>query len=133
MSTTPRGRSEKNAPKNLPGVMKEKDEIIKAAHDRITTVILIKPTAEQVLESLKTCRIAHFACHGISDSLDPSNSGLILQKSSNEPGEVFEQDRLTAHRIADLQLRHTQIAYLSACENKAVQLSAGEIHVVSGF
>ena len=66
----------------------------------------------------------------------PSNSGLILlqlQKSSNEPGEVFEQDRLTAHRIADLQLRHTQIAYLSACENKAVQLSAEVIHVVSGF
>jgi CHAT domain-containing protein len=132
MPTKPRGRSEKNAPKNLPGVMKEKDEIIKAAHDHITTVIL-KPTAEQVLESLKTCRIAHFACHGISDSLDPSNSGLILQKSSNEPGEVFEQDRLTAHRIADLQLRHTQIAYLSACENKAVQLSAEVIHVVSGF
>jgi hypothetical protein len=39
--------------------------------------------------------------------LDPSNSGLILQKSSNEPGEVFEQDRLMAHRIADLQLRLT--------------------------
>ena len=136
MPTTPRGRSEKNAPKDLPGVIKEKDEIIKAAHDRITTVVLNQPSAEQVLESLETCRIAHFACHGTSDSLDPSNSGLILQKSSNEPGEVFEQDRLTAHRIAELQLGHTQIAYLSACstaENKAARLSDEVIHVVSGF
>ncbi|KAN0071329.1 hypothetical protein V8E54_010760 [Elaphomyces granulatus] len=104
MPTTPSGRSEKNAPKNLPGVMKKKDEIIKAAHDHVTTVILNQPTAEQVLESLKTY------------SLDPSNSGLILQKSSNGPSEVFEQDRLTAHRI-----------------NKAVQLSDEVIHVVSGF
>jgi CHAT domain-containing protein len=68
--------------------------------------------------------------------VDPSNSGLILQKRSNEPGEVFEQDRLTAHRIAELQLRHTQIAYLSACstaENKAAELLDEVIHVVSGF
>ncbi|KAN0071674.1 CHAT domain containing protein [Elaphomyces granulatus] len=136
MPTTPRGRSEKNPPKDLPGVTKERDEIIKAAHDRINVVALNQPSAEQVLESLKVCRIAHFACHGTSDSLDPSNSGLILQKSSNEPGEVFEQDRLTAHRIAELQLRHTQIAYLSACstaENKAAKLSDEVIHVVSGF
>jgi len=136
MPTTPRGLSEKKAPRYLPGVIKEKDEILKAAHDRITTVALNKPSAEQVLESLETCRIAHFACHGTSDSLNPSNSGLILQKSSNEPGRVFEQDRLTAHRIAELQLGHTQIAYLSACstaENKAARLTDEVIHVVSGF
>ena len=136
MPTTPRGRSEKHAPSALPGVIKEKDEILKAAQDRITTVVLNQPATEQVLESLETCRFAHFACHGISDSLDPSNSGLILQKSSNEPGEVFEQDRLTAHRISELQLGHTQIAYLSACstaENKAAQLLDEVIHVVSGF
>jgi tetratricopeptide (TPR) repeat protein len=136
MPTTPRGRSEKNPPMDLPGVTKERDEIIKAAHDRITVVALNQPSVEQVLESLKVCRIAHFACHGTSDSLDPSNSGLILQKSSNEPGKVFEQDRLTARRVAELQLRYTQIAYLSACstaENKAAQLSDEVIHVVSGF
>ena len=86
-------------------MIKEKDEIIKAAHDRITTVALNQPSAEQVL--MKVCHIAHFACHGTSDGLDPSNSGLILQKSSTEPGEVFEQDRLTAHRISELQLGHT--------------------------
>ena len=117
-------------------MIKEKDEIIKVAHGCITTIVLNNPSVDQVLESLETCRIAHFACHGASDSLDPSNSGLILQKSSNEPGEVFEQDRLTAHRIAELQLGHTQIAYLSACstaENKAARLTDEVIHVVSGF
>jgi CHAT domain-containing protein len=99
-------------------------------------VVLNQPSAEQVLESLEACRIAHFACHGTSDSLDPSNSGLILQKSSNEPDEASKQDRLTVHRIAELQLGHTQIAYLSACstaENKAARLSDEVIHVVSGF
>jgi len=69
--------------------------------------------------------------------LDPSNSGLILQKSSNGPGEASEQDRLTAHRISELQLGHApQIAYLSACstaENTAAQLLDEVIHVVSGF
>jgi tetratricopeptide (TPR) repeat protein len=136
MPTTPRGRSEKRAPKDLPGVIKEKDEIIRAAHGRIATVVLNQPSAEQVLQILKGCRIAHFACHGTSDKLDPSMSGLLLQKSSNEPSEASEQDRLTAHRIAQLQLSHTQIAYLSACstaENKAVQLSDEVIHVVSAF
>ncbi|KAN0078521.1 CHAT domain containing protein [Elaphomyces granulatus] len=105
MPTTPRARSEKYAPKDLPGAVTEKDEIIKVVHDRIT-IVLNQPSAEQVLESLESYRVAHFSCHGISDSLGPSNSGLILQKS-NEPGEVFEQDRLTAHRIAELQLVHT--------------------------
>jgi hypothetical protein len=69
MPMAPRGRSEKNAVKDLPGVIKEKDEIIKAAHDRITTVVLNQLSAEQVLESLKVCRIAHFACHGTTDHL----------------------------------------------------------------
>ncbi|KAN0076282.1 CHAT domain containing protein [Elaphomyces granulatus] len=137
MLTTPGACSEKDAPKNLPGVIEEKNEIIKVAHDRkVTAIALDQPSAEQVLESLAACRIAHFACHGISDSLDPSNSGLILQKSSNEPGEIFEQDRLTAHRIAELQLEHAEIAYLSACstaENKATKLWDEVIHVMSGF
>jgi hypothetical protein len=40
MPMMPRGHSEKKAPKDLPSMIKEKDEIIKAAHDHITTVIL---------------------------------------------------------------------------------------------
>jgi hypothetical protein len=72
MPSTPKGCSEKNPPKDLPGVIKEKDEIIKAARDRITTVTLNQPSAEHVLESLKACRIAHFTYHGTSQWADPT-------------------------------------------------------------
>jgi CHAT domain-containing protein len=48
---------------------------------------------------------------------------------------LYEQDRLTTHRISELQLGHAQIAYLSAAENSG--LSDEVIHVsefqVTGF
>ncbi|KAH6883524.1 CHAT domain-containing protein [Thelonectria olida] len=136
MPTSPKGSTDKKAPRDLPGVIEEKDKIIEAARDLICTAVVDYPSVDQVLQSLEECRIAHFACHGTSDSSDPSNSGLILQKSSNGPGEAPDQDRLTVHSISELRLRYAQIAYLSACstaENKAARLSDEVIHVVSGF
>ncbi|KAN0078802.1 CHAT domain containing protein [Elaphomyces granulatus] len=121
MPTTPGTYSEKNAPKDLPGVIKEKDEIIKVAHGRITTIALNNPSVDQVLESLEACRIAHFACHGASDSLDPSNRQIDSPPHLRTPART---------RTTDC------IFYLSACstaENKAARLSDEVIHVVSGF
>ncbi|KAK4244031.1 CHAT domain-containing protein [Corynascus novoguineensis] len=68
------------------------------------------------------------------DHIDPSNSGLVLQKQGE--GQEAEQDRLTVHRISELSLAHAYIAYLSACstaENTSTELSDEVIHVVSGF
>ncbi|KAK2471360.1 hypothetical protein H9L39_17591 [Fusarium oxysporum f. sp. albedinis] len=135
MPTSPKGPGDKKAPKKLPGVEEEMREILTLTRAHMRTTVYTHPSADQVLEVLKTCRIAHFACHGISDYLDPSNSGLILQKS---PGldERLVQDRLTIQRVSDLRLRYAQIAYLSACstaENKAARLSDEVIHVMSGF
>ncbi|PNP58764.1 hypothetical protein FNYG_15026 [Fusarium nygamai] len=135
MPTSPKGPGDKNAPNNLPGVEEEMREILNLTRSHMRTIAYKHPSADQVLEDLKTCRIAHFACHGISDILDPSKSGLILQKSAG-PDEALEQDRLTVQRVSDLRLRYAQIAYLSACstaENKAARLSDEVIHVVSGF
>ncbi|KAK8144211.1 hypothetical protein G3M48_006156 [Beauveria asiatica] len=136
MPTTPIRRGDKKAPNDLPGVMRETEELIKAAKGIHETVVLTHPCAQQVLDRLETCRIAHFACHGTSDRVDPSNSGLILQKGGHEPGSTPEQDHLTMHAVSELRLKGTQIAYLSACstaENKATRLSDEVIHVVSGF
>jgi hypothetical protein len=59
-------------PLEMPSVIKEKDDIIKAAHDHITTVFLNQPSAEQVFQSLEACRIAHFAWHrGIPAETQP--------------------------------------------------------------
>ncbi|KAH7111457.1 CHAT domain-containing protein, partial [Dactylonectria estremocensis] len=135
MLTSPKGPADMKAPKDLPGVREETEEILNLARSQIRTTVLTHPSADQVLGVLKTCHIAHFACHGTSDYSDPSNSGLILQKSTG-PDEAFEQDRLTVQRVSELRLRCAQIAYLSACstaENKAARLSDEVIHVVSGF
>ncbi|KAF5227665.1 hypothetical protein FAUST_11634 [Fusarium austroamericanum] len=135
MPTSPKGPGDKKAPKKLPGVEEEMREILILAHSQTRPTVLTHPSADQVLEVLKTCRIAHFACHGTSDYSDPSNSGLILQKSIG-PDESLMQDRLTVQQVSDLRLIYAQIAYLSACstaENKAARLSDEVIHVVSGF
>ncbi|SPJ80269.1 uncharacterized protein FTOL_08661 [Fusarium torulosum] len=135
MPTSPKGPGDKKAPKKLPGVEEEMREILILAHSQASPTVLTHPSAGQVLEVLKACRIAHFACHGTSDYSDPSNSGLILQKSTG-PDESLMQDRLTVQQVSDLRLRYAQIAYLSACstaENKAARLSDEVIHVVSGF
>ncbi|SPJ84208.1 uncharacterized protein FTOL_10725 [Fusarium torulosum] len=135
MPTTPKAPGNKKPPKELPKVEKEMQEILNLARSQTSITVLTHPSADQVLEVLKSCCIAHFACHGTSDYSDPSNSGLILQKCM-APDEALEQDRLTVQRVAELRLRYAQIAYLSACstaENKAARLSDEVIHVVSGF
>ncbi|PNP82363.1 hypothetical protein FNYG_04298 [Fusarium nygamai] len=135
MPTTPKGPNDKRTPKNLPGVAEEMREILNLTRSHMHTTVHTHPSVDQVMDDLKTCRIAHFACHGTSDYSDPSNSGLILQKSAG-PDEAVEQDRFTVQRVSDLRLRYAQIAYLSACstaENKAARLSDEVIHVVSGF
>lgn len=51
-------------------------------------------------------------------------------------GTAPKQDRLTVQTVSELNLRHTRLAYLSACstaENKAARLADEVIHVVSGF
>ncbi|RBA11796.1 hypothetical protein FPRO05_14233 [Fusarium proliferatum] len=109
--TSPKGPGDKKAPKNLPGVEQEMREILPMTHSHMHATVHAHPSADQVLEDLKTCRIAHFTCHGISDYSDPSNSGLILQRST-EPDETLVQDRLTVQRVSDLQLRYAQMAHI---------------------
>ncbi|KAH6986677.1 hypothetical protein EDB80DRAFT_756432 [Ilyonectria destructans] len=99
----------------LPGVIEETAEILTSTRSYIHTTVLTHPSADQVLEVLKTCHIAHFTCHRLSDYLDPSNS---------------------VQRVSELWLRCAQIAYLSGCstaENKAARLLDKVIHIVSGF
>ncbi|KJK87391.1 hypothetical protein H633G_08750 [Metarhizium anisopliae BRIP 53284] len=120
--------------RNLAGVVEETEEIIKITTGYMPMKLMDLPSVEQVVDSLSTCSIVHFACHGSTDHTDPSNSGLILQRVSN--GGQVEQDRLTVRKVSELNLLSAQIAYLSACstaENGVARLSDEVIHVVSGF
>jgi tetratricopeptide (TPR) repeat protein len=120
--------------RDLPGVMLEKDKVLQVVDGHLPTDSLDNPSVNQIIDGLQRCSIAHFACHGSTDHSDPSNSGLILQKSDGS--EAAREDRLTVHMMSELSLAHARLAYLSACstaENKVAQLADEVIHVVSGF
>ncbi|OCL11219.1 hypothetical protein AOQ84DRAFT_396395 [Glonium stellatum] len=93
--------------------------------------ILANPSKGEVLDNLRTCTVAHFACHGISDLEDPSDSCLFI-------GEGFDgkAGRLTIREMATVSLKRSQIAFLSTCyttEISAQELVDEAIHVASSF
>ncbi|ROT37123.1 hypothetical protein SODALDRAFT_279961, partial [Sodiomyces alkalinus F11] len=140
MPTTPAREGEK-APPDLPGVAAEKDIMLGVTKGHLAAEHMEGPSVDDVLGALSRCSVAHFACHGSSDPVDPSQSGLILQRprdaapdSAGAAGLV--QDRLSVGRMSEVSLRNARLAYLSACstaQNKSDRLSDEVIHVVSGF
>ncbi|KAF9762006.1 hypothetical protein IL306_003591 [Fusarium sp. DS 682] len=129
---------------DLPGVDKEKEEIIAALQfenqnpapdqePRPDSVKLMpQPQAKAVLHALRSHNMVHFAYHGSSNLLDPSNSFLALQGSKSST----TRDRLTVRQISESRLRRSWLAYLSACstaQNKVDDLADEALHLASGF
>ncbi|KAJ5151471.1 Tetratricopeptide-like helical [Penicillium canariense] len=116
---------------DLPGVMAEAKAIQETITTPYTVQLFDQPSAEVVLQALRDCSISHFACHGWSDILDPSNSYLALQGQSNSI-----PDRLTVQNISETHLGQARLAYLSACstaENRVSKLADEGLHLASGF
>ena len=61
-------------------VADEKREVIDIMNGRMLIEALDSPSVDQVVNSLRGCSIAHFACHSLTNHTDPSSSGLVLQK-----------------------------------------------------
>lgn len=81
---------------------------------------------------MRYCSIVHFACHGSTNHVDRSNSGLILQI---QVGQLLRQDQLTVRQVSELLLAGSHVSYLSACStagNKAAR-SDEAMHVVTGL
>jgi tetratricopeptide (TPR) repeat protein len=81
-----------------------------------------------VLASLRTCKIFHFAGHGQSNPSEPSRSCLLLEDWKDNPLTVGD---LRDHR---LQENSPFLGYLSACStgaNEADRLIDEGIHLVS--
>ncbi|MFJ8536873.1 CHAT domain-containing protein [Streptomyces sp. NPDC093591] len=86
------------------------------------------PSTATVLARLPECAIAHFACHGVSDRVDPSRSQLLLHDHATTP--------LTVSALAQVNLDHAQLAYLSACSTADPgnpKLLDESIHLTSAF
>jgi CHAT domain-containing protein len=86
------------------------------------------PTKANVLACLASCPIAHFACHGVSDTTDPSQSRLLLHDHATDP--------FTVSSLATVALDDAQLAYLSACHTAfagSVDLIDEAIHLASAF
>jgi hypothetical protein len=128
MPTTPDADS-------LKSTEKKKAEVTDALGLSVSIESLEHPDAASTLAQLQTCDIAHFACHNISNPIDPSKSGLMLQKTDTETGEL-QQDILSVQAVSRTQPMQAEIAYLSTCstaQNKATRLSDEVFHVISGF
>ena len=90
--------------------------------------VLERPTAAAVLECITACSMVHFACHGILDAEEPSNSALLLGNTSVE--------NLTVGDLQPVSHQLAQVAYLSACSTASIgtrSLIDESIHLASTF
>jgi CHAT domain-containing protein len=118
----------------LHGVDIEKDAVLGKLPTHHSSEVHDHPCTSDILQSIQQCSIAHFACHGLTDYVDPSRSGLVFRKQ-DDAGRLI-QDVMTVHAVSELKLPRAKLAYLSACstaENRAARLRDEVIHVVSGF
>lgn len=75
MPTTPGKRPLKNA-------TLEAERIASAVEGKTIPTLLDSPSSAEVLENLPPHHAVHFACHGVSDGVNPSNSHLLLCKDN---------------------------------------------------
>ncbi len=85
---------------------------------------------DDVLAHLQTCKLFHFAGHGQSDPVEPSQNCLLLEDWRTNP--------LTVGDLRDSRLQENPpfLAYLSACStgaNEAVRFADEGIHLISAF
>lgn len=89
------------------------------------------PSKATVLYELSVADIVIFACHGVVDPMNPSNSGMLLKDGANGVPE-----RLTFADLAHLSLKHVKLACLFACstaESSGLPLRDEVLHVTQGF
>lgn len=82
------------------------------------------------VEHINSCKIFHFAGHGLTNPSDPSKSPLFLEDWETEP--------LTVARLLEINLQKQTpfLAYLSTCgtvQIKRDELIDEGLHLISAF
>lgn len=91
----------------LPGTAQEVEQAGKLADEfRVLHLLESEATPQRVSEAMKGSNWVHFACHGMQDSDNPTQSCLWLAQHS----------KLTISDIINLSLKNSELAFLSACE-----------------
>ncbi len=72
-----------------------------------TLELLQRPSRDEVLRRLPSHSEVHFACHGLSNSQDSEESGLLVGAEKVK--------RLTIRDLQPISQQLAQLAYLSAC------------------
>lgn len=88
----------------------------------------LSPRLKEITSRLRTCEIAHFACHGVADHEDPSKSAIRLADWTDRP--------LNVRALMKMEIAHCRLVFLSACEtaaNKDLLLRDEGMHVAGGF
>jgi CHAT domain-containing protein len=93
----------------LPGVTHEAD-VLRGYVPDLQHLSGSDATNTAVITALGTHKIAHFACHGVSDWQHPAASRLLIHDDDGP---------LTAAVVSRQQLPDAELAYLSACSTAA--------------
>jgi len=109
----------------LPGTKHEVDAIGRCFKNGAKILRDEDNTLERVKEELQVSQWAHFACHGVQDSVDGLQSGLILNNDI----------RLTLKELVALKIKNAELAYLSACQSAKGDNSLPDenIHLAAGM
>jgi CHAT domain-containing protein len=84
----------------------EVEQIVQSHHLITLGVKELPASVENVLSHLSNVSIAHFACHGQQDMVNPLESGLILDGGKKlEVSKIMDQSELNA-----------SLVFLSACD-----------------
>ncbi|KAF1997780.1 hypothetical protein P154DRAFT_524517 [Amniculicola lignicola CBS 123094] len=109
-------------------VGKEVDAIKTFVKPWADVTVLERPNKAEVIKALGQCTIAHFACHGTADPVEPTKSNLLLGRDKLERMAIEDFDTIVFETAS--------IIYLSACstaELKVRNLADESIHLASSF
>ncbi|KAJ7839739.1 CHAT domain-containing protein [Mycena leptocephala] len=114
----------------IPGTQKEIDNIQRLAQATAHQVTCLRldgstATLDSVQKGMQHSRWVHFACHGVQNAATPTESALLVARSS----------RLTLSNIIKLSLPHADLAFLSACQTAtgARDLQEESVHLAAGM
>lgn len=104
----------------------EIDIIDKLLPQSIERNILDLPDKAKLIESMESSTVAHLACHGEMNCLNPSKSLILLSDWETDPFLVTE--------MAKMNLEGAELSYLSACHTaNSIKLLDEGIHMTSAF